>query len=98
MMIEKIKNQCYWCGNIGEDFYIGFITLCPPIESMEVLKKTYGGNEWYKWFERDDLTKDDYINLDKLSSYDQMLNTIGKGILCPECLKKEDELLKKYNY
>ena len=98
MTTEKTINKCYWCSSEGEDYFIGYIAMSPPIESMELLKETYGGEKWYKWLERDDLTKDDYINMDKLSAYDQMLNTVGKGVLCPDCLRKEDELLKKYNY
>jgi hypothetical protein len=34
--------------------------------------------------------------LDKLSLYDQMLSTVGRGVQCNECALKENELYEKY--
>jgi hypothetical protein len=36
------------------------------------------------------------LELDNLSYYDQLLNTVGKGVQCNDCGKKEAELYKKY--
>jgi len=51
---------------------------------------------WWKNLERTDLTPEEMIELDNLSSYDQMLNTVGRGVQCDDCGKKEAELYEKY--
>lgn len=34
--------------------------------------------------------------LDQLNIYDQLLNTVGRGNICKQCIEKENELLEKY--
>ena len=34
--------------------------------------------------------------LDKLSLYDQMLSSVGRGVQCDDCGRKEAELYEKY--
>ena len=34
--------------------------------------------------------------LDQLATYDQLLNTVGKGVQCDDCGRKEAELYEKY--
>ena len=34
--------------------------------------------------------------LDGLNTYDQLLNTVGRGVQCNDCAKKEAELYEKY--
>lgn len=57
--------------------------------------------EWFtkKWFnnlERTDLTEEEIKELDGLCTYDQLLSTVGRGVQCEDCGKKEAELYDKY--
>jgi hypothetical protein len=52
--------------------------------------------EWWKNLEREDLTEEEMKELDNLSMYDQMLSTVGRGVQCSDCIKKEEELYEKY--
>ena len=58
--------------------------------------KQWFTNKWFNNLERTDLTEEEMEELDKLSSYDQMLNTVGRGVQCDDCGKKEAELYQKY--
>lgn len=51
---------------------------------------------WWKSLERTDLTEEESKELDQLATYDQLLNTIGRGVQCDDCGKKESELYEKY--
>ena len=51
---------------------------------------------WWKNLEREDLTEEESKELDQLATYDQFLNTVGRGIQCDDCGKKEAELYEKY--
>jgi hypothetical protein len=61
----------------------------------EFLKKWYT-KTWWKNLERTDLTEEEIKELDSLTTYDQLLNTVGRGIQCDDCAKKELELYEKY--
>jgi hypothetical protein len=61
----------------------------------EFSKKWFTKN-WWKNLEREDLTKEEMEELDGLCTYDQLLNTVGRGVQCDDCGKKESELYEKY--
>jgi hypothetical protein len=61
----------------------------------EFSKKWYTKN-WFKNLERTDLTEEEIKELDDLTTYDQLLNTVGRGVQCDDCAKKESELYEKY--
>jgi len=86
---------CQHCGQEKENCYNGFISMCLPIPEMEALKEKYG-QEWWNYFEKDNLTEEQTKELDNLNKYDQFLNTVGRGIQCNECSIKEEELYNKY--
>ena len=67
-----------------------------PIPEAEAKKEKWGGEEWWKNLEREDLTEEEMEELDKLSLYDQMLSSVGRGIQCNDCGKLEAELYAKY--
>jgi hypothetical protein len=92
----KNLETCHHCGEQKEDCYHGFISMCLPIPEAEEKIEKWGRKEWWKNLERIDLTKDEMLELDNLSYYDQMLNTVGKGVQCNDCGKKESELYEKY--
>jgi DNA-directed RNA polymerase subunit N (RpoN/RPB10) len=56
----------------------------------------WGREDWWKNFERIDLTEEQAKELDELGMYDQLLNTVGRGVQCNDCAKKEAELYDKY--
>lgn len=62
---------------------------------LEFSKKWYT-KTWWKGFERTDLTEEERKEMDELSAYDQLLNTVGRGTQCDDCGKKEAELYEKY--
>jgi hypothetical protein len=53
-------------------------------------------NKWFNNLERTDLTEEENKELDQICFYDQMLNTVGRGVQCNDCGKKEAELYEKY--
>jgi len=92
----KKLETCHHCGEEKENCYHGFISLCIPIPDAEALIDKWGRKDWWKNLEREDLTEDEMLELDNLASYDQMLNTVGRGVQCDDCGRKEAELYEKY--
>ena len=92
----KKLETCQHCGELKEDCYHGFITMCIPVPEMEVKIEKWGRKDWFENLERTDLTKEQMKELDDLSFYDQMLNSIGRGVQCNDCGRKESELYEKY--
>ena len=92
----KNLETCHHCGEQKEDCYHGFISMCLPIPETEEKIEKWGRKEWWKNLERTDLTDEEIKELDNLTTYDQLLNTVGKGVQCNDCGKKETELYEKY--
>ena len=92
----KKLETCHHCGEEKENCFHGFIAMTLPIPEAEADKQKWGGEEWWKNLEREDLTEDEFKQLDNLNMYDQLLNTVGRGIQCDDCAIKETELYKKY--
>ena len=88
--------KCHHCGEEKENCYHGFIAMTIPIPEAEALIDKWGREDWQKNFERTDLTEDEDKELDGLNMYDQLLNTVGRGVQCSDCAKKEAELYDKY--
>jgi hypothetical protein len=65
------------------------------ITNPEFSKQWYT-KDWWKQLERTDLTEEESKELDDLATYDQLLNTVGRGVQCDVCGKKEAELYEKY--
>jgi NMD protein affecting ribosome stability and mRNA decay len=51
---------------------------------------------WWKNLEREDLTSEEFEELDRLSMYDQLISTVGRGVQCDDCGRKEAELYEIY--
>lgn len=92
-----MKNNCQFCGNEfeTEELYAGYLSMTMPNPEMENKKEKWG-QEFWKHLERTDLTETEAEELDQLSFYDQMLNTVGRGFACQPCLEQEDKLLNEY--
>ena len=41
-------------------------------------------------------TEEEFEELDRLNMYDQLLNTVGRGVQCDNCGRREAELYEKY--
>jgi hypothetical protein len=63
--------------------------------NSEFSKKWFTKN-WWKNLEREDLTEEEMKELDDLTTYDQLLNTVGRGVQCDDCGRKEAELYEIY--
>ena len=70
--------------------------MCLPIPEMEAKIDKWGRKDWRENLEREDLTEEEMKELDNLSMYDQMLSSVGRGVQCNDCGKKEAELYEKY--
>jgi hypothetical protein len=97
----KELKKCDWCepnincnGKKDSKLISGFTAMSPLIEKREIqlkeVEKKYGAEWWIG------LEKDDPKLMDELSLYDQATCTIGRGIVCKECLIKDDKLYVKY--
>jgi len=92
----KTLEKCHHCGEEKENCYHGFISMCIPVPEMEVIIDKWGRKDWWENLERTDLTPEQMEELDKLSLYDQMLSSVGRGVQCDDCGIKENELYEKY--
>ena len=75
---------------LSEEEFINKIT------TDEEFSKKWCTKTWWKQLERTDLTPEQMEELDHICSYDQALNTVGRGVQCDDCGKKEAELYEKY--
>jgi len=66
------------------------------IKTDPEFSKKWFTRTWWKGFERTDLNEKDRKEMDDLATYDQLLNTVGRGVQCDDCGKKEAELYEKY--
>lgn len=87
---------CHHCGEEREDYFRGFIAMTIPHPDLEEKINKWGREDWWKNLERTDLTIEQAKELDSLTMYDQLLNTIGRGVQCRDCSRKEIELYDKY--
>jgi hypothetical protein len=94
--MESKLEKCHHCGEEKENCFHGFIAMTIPIPEAEEAIEKWGRGDWWKNLEREDLTKEEMDELDGLCTYDQLLNTVGRGVQCDECAIKENELYEKY--
>ncbi len=92
----KKLETCHHCGELKENCYHGYISMALPIPEIENQKERWGGKDWWKNLERADLTPEEFEELDRLSMYDQLISTVGRGVQCEDCGIKEAELYEKY--
>ena len=87
------KEKCYWCDSKTNMPYT-YHAMGPISEKYELLmqgfEKKYG-KAWHN--------KEKEIGkklLEEVCFYDQITNTISKGVVCADCLEKDDELYNKF--
>ena len=85
--MSKEINKCQWCRektNLPE----GFFAMSPimPIREKKIQESIEKyGEEWWIGLE-----KNDPKLMDKLSFYDQLVSTVGRGFVCAKCLNKDN--------
>ena len=90
--MNETKNKCDWCGsetNSPNTYH----AMGPLSEKYELIiqdfKKKYGKNWWDSKEIKPKLLED-------VSIYDQITNTVSKGIVCPKCLDQDDKIWRKF--
>ena len=91
--MSKEVNKCDWCRsetNMPNSF-VAMGPIQPKMEKeiQESIEK-YGDDWWVG------LEKDNPKLMDKLSFYDQLVSTVGRGFVCAKCLDKDNINWNKY--
>ena len=92
-MSKKLK-KCDWCGkmknNVNHSYY-AMSPIQPKMEEQIAKAIEKYGPEWWIGLEKDD---EDLAK--KLSFYDQLTCTVGKGNVCWDCEVKDNQNYEKY--
>ena len=91
--MSKEVNKCDW-GNGKTNMPSSFVAMSPIKPKME--KKIQEainkyGNEWWVGLE-----KNNPKLMNKLSFYDQLVSTVGRGFVCAKCLNEDNIKWNKY--
>ena len=91
--MSEIKRKCQWCGS-ETDLPQTYHAMGPLQEKYELLlqgfEKKYGGN----WYEKEEEIGKELIS--DVAFYDQVVNTVSRGIVCADCLDKDDKVYTKF--
>ena len=95
--LEETMNKCQFCQKETE-IPSHFVAMCLPIPRMEEMIDKWGRKDWFDNLEKDpsSFTPEQSNELEEMCTYDQLLNTIGRGYMCSECIELEDKLLNQY--
>ena len=87
-------NKCDWCGSTTKNQEC-YVAMSPLIEKYEKLIKEWDkkyGQFWYNEAEK----KVGKKIFDDVMTYDQATNTVGRGVICNDCHKKDEMIYQKY--
>ena len=91
--MNKETNKCDWCRK-ETNMPQSFVAMSPiiPLREKKIQEsiEKYGDDWWVG------LEKDDPKLMDKLSFYDQLVSTVGRGFVCAKCLDKDATNYKKH--
>lgn len=92
------KTKCQFCKEEfqTEEMFHGHLAMIIPESKYEDRINELGRNDWWKKMEDPSISEEFAKELEDLAFYDQLVNTVGRGSACKECLKKEDEMYQKY--
>ena len=87
-------NKCDWCGaeTTNKECYTA---MSPLIEKYEVLIREWDKMYGQFWYDNVDGEIDEKILADVMA-YDQVTNTVGRGIICNNCHEKDEIIYQKY--
>ena len=91
--MNKETNKCQWCRK-KTNMPQSFVAMSPiiPIREKKIQEAINKyGNEWWVGLE-----KDNPKLMNKLSFYDQLVSTVGRGFVCAKCLDKDNTNWIKY--
>ena len=86
------KNKCDWCQE-ETDLPCTYHAMGPISEKYELLLQGFENKYGETWYDSKEI---DPKLLDDVSFYDQIVNTVGKGIVCADCLDKDDKVYSKF--
>ena len=91
--MSETKNKCQWCG--GEtDLPQTYHAMGPLQEKYELLMQGFEKKYGSKWYDKgEEIGKE---LLDDVCFYDQVVNTVSRGIVCADCLDKDDKVYTKF--
>jgi hypothetical protein len=94
MKMSKKLKKCDWCKKDKKDIinsYFAMSPIQPKFEKQIANAIQKYGPEWWVGLEKDDKDK-----FNDLSFYDQLTCTVGKGMVCRDCMIKDDQDYAKY--
>ena len=91
--MNKETNKCGWCGSKTSmpTTFTAMSPIQPKMEEQIQEAINEYGNKWWVGLE-----KDNKELLEKLSFYDQLVSTVGRGFVCAKCLDKDNINWVKY--
>ena len=87
-----MMNKCQWCEG-KTDLPSSYYTMSPLQEKYELLLQDFQKKYGEQWWDSKEI---DPKILDDVMFYDQLTNTVGKGVVCKDCLEKEDKIYTKF--
>ena len=90
--MNETKRKCYWCEN-ETDMPYTYHAMGPISEKYELLIQGFEKKYGEKWWDSKEIDKK---LLEEVSFYDQIVNTVSKGVVCADCLDKDDEMYNKF--
>ena len=86
------KNKCDWCQS-KTDLPQSYHAMGPLQEKYEILLQGFENKYGETWYDSEEI---DPKLLNDVAFYDQIVNTVGKGIVCADCLDKDDKVYSKF--
>jgi hypothetical protein len=82
---------CQFCGS-ETDAPVSYYSMTPIIPHFEEKINELGRKDWFENIDMNNPTPEQ----EQLMLYDQLINTVGKGVVCRECNDKDDILYLKF--
>ena len=91
--MSETERKCYWCGN-ETDMPYTYHAMGPISEKYELLMQGFEKKYGEKWHDKEEEIGKKL--LEEVCFYDQITHTVSKGVVCADCLEKDDELYNKF--
>ena len=91
--MSELKNKCQWCQgetNLPQSYH----AMGPLQEKYELLLQGFEKKYGEKWYDKEEEIGKEL--LDDVAFYDQVVNTVSRGIVCADCLDKDDKVYTKF--
>ena len=91
--MSEIKRKCQWCGS-ETDLPQTYHAMGPLQEKYEVLMQDFEKKYGEKWWDKEEEIGKKLFN--EVCFYDQIVNTVSKGVVCADCLDKDDKMYERF--